>query len=147
MQSKASTVAAYLKQLPAEHRAVVSAVRNVVRANLPRGYQETMDYGMIAWVIPLSRYPNTYNGKPLMCAALARQKHGFSLYLMGAYKSPSLAAELKAGSKELGKRLDMGKSCIRFKKVDDLPLDVIGKVVAAVPVTTYLEHYEKVKRK
>lgn len=147
MQSKAATVAAYLKELPADQRATVSAVRKAVRANLPRGYEETMDYGMIAWVIPLRRYPNTYNGKPLCCAGLGVQKHGYSLYLMGAYMSPTLAAKLKAGFKAVGKRLDMGKSCIRFKRTDDLPLDVIGMVIAAIPVETYLEHYERVRGK
>jgi hypothetical protein len=142
MQSKATTVAAYLKSLPAERRAVVSAVRRAVNAHLPKGYHETMGYGMISWVIPLSRYPVTYNKQPLMFAALAAQKNGYSLYLMCAYMNKQLLEELRAGFAAAGQKLDMGKSCVRFKKLEQLSLDTVGRIIAAVPVEKYLAWYE-----
>jgi len=142
VKSQAATVEAYLAELPPERRAIVEAVREVVLANLPDGYRETMNWGMITYEIPLARYPDTYNGKPLMYAAIAAQKHHISLYLMGAYQDSEQETELKAGFANAGKKLDMGKSCVRFRKLEDLPLDVIGRVVASTSPDAFIAAYE-----
>ena len=140
--SQASTVDEYLGSLPPERREVISTVREVIRRNLPPGYEETMAWGMIGYGIPLERYPNTYNGQPLGYVALAAQKNHYSLYLMGVYGDPEREKWLAEEFRTAGKKLDMGKSCVRFKKLDDLPLDAIGKVVASVPPEKYIEIYE-----
>ncbi|MGO1053152.1 iron chaperone [Crossiella sp. CA198] len=142
MQSSADTVEEYLAELPADRREIVAAVREVVLANLPEGYAEGMDFGMICWHIPLSRYPKTYNGHPLGYVALASQKQYLSLYLMGIYGAADGAEEFRARFEATGRKLNMGKSCVRFKKLTDLPLDLIGEVVAQVPVERYIEIYE-----
>ena len=143
VQSKAKTVKGYLEELPQERRAVVSKLRDVVRRNLPAGYEEAMAYGMIAWQVPLARFPETYNGQPLMYAALAAQKSGYSLYLTCAYVDSKSKTALVQAFADAGKKLDMGKSCVRFRKLDDLPLEAIGKFIGAVPVKDYLSFHEK----
>ncbi len=143
MRSSVKTVAAYLKSLPAERRKVVAAVRRALRAKLPKGYQETMNWGMISYEVPLKAYPKTYNGRPLLYAGLAAQKNGYALYLMCAYAHAGTLAWLKDEYRKAGKKLDMGKACIRFRKLEDVPLDAIGKIVAATPLKTYIAHYEK----
>jgi hypothetical protein len=145
--SKATTVSAYLKELPAERRAVISTVRDVVRKNLPKGYREAMSFGMIAYEIPLETYPDTYNGHPLAYVALAAQKNYYTLYLMGAYADPKVGKSLAPQFKARGKKLDMGKSCLRFKSLDDLPLDVIGNVIAAIPVDQMVAFAKKAHTK
>jgi len=145
--STAATVEAYLAELPAERREVVSKVREVVKRNLPKGYNETMTSGMIAYGIPLSRYPNTYNGQPLGYVALAAQKNYYALYLMGPYMDADLGKQLEAAFKQAGKKMDMGKSCLRFKKLEDLPLDAVGRVVASMPPETLIAHHEAVHAK
>jgi hypothetical protein len=138
----AATVKAYLAQLPADRRAAIAAVRDVINANLPAGYEEGMQYGMIGWYVPLSRYPETYNGQPLGIAALASQKSYMALYLVGVYGDPDLAAWFRTAFSHAGKKLDMGKSCVRFKSLDALPLDVIGETIRRVPVDRFLAQYE-----
>lgn len=133
VMSKAKTVDAYLDELPEERRSAIAKVRDVVRKHLPKGYKEEMDYGMIVWTLPLETYPDTYNGKPLCCASLASQKNYNSLYLMGVYGDPKKEKELKDAFAKAGKKMDMGKSCLRFRKVEDLPLDAIGKIIASTP--------------
>ena len=145
--SKAASVSAYLEELPAERRAVVSAVRDVVVKNLPKGYQETMTSGMICYTVPRERYAETYNGQPLWYAALAAQKNYYVLYLMGAYANPKVGKSLASEFAKRGKKLDMGKSCVRFKKLDDLPLDVIGNVIASTPVDAMIGYAEKAKQR
>lgn len=145
--SKAATVAEYLKSLPTERRRVVSAVRSVVRKNLPKGYREAMGFGMITYGIPLKSYPHTYNGQPLCYAALAAQKNYYALYLMGAYADPSSGRKLAAGFRQRGKKLDMGKSCLRFKSLDDLPLDVIADTIASTPPEKMIAYVEKSRPK
>ncbi len=140
--NKATTVSDYLRALPADRRAVVSAVRKVIRANLPKGFREVMNWGMIAYEVPLARCPDTYNGKPLLYAAIAAQKHYFSIYLMCAYMDVQRLGELKQGFKQAGKRLDMGKSCIRFRNLEDLPLDAIGKAVGSMSVDEFVGRCE-----
>ncbi|WHT21252.1 DUF1801 domain-containing protein [Crossiella sp. CA-258035] len=142
MQSSANTVEDYLAELPPDRRETVAAVREVVLANLPEGYEEGMDFGMICWHVPLSRYPDTYNGHPLGYVALASQKQYLSLYLMGAYADGD---DFRARYEATGKKLNMGKSCVRFKKLADLPLELIGEVVAEVTPEQYIEIYEKAR--
>jgi hypothetical protein len=144
---KQITVDEYLGSLPENHRVVLEPVRETVRRNLPKGYQETMQGKFISYVIPLSRYPKTYNGHALWYVAITVQKNYYSLYLMAPYGDEKELSHLQEGFKRAGKKLDMGKSCIRFKKLDDLPLDVIGASVARVPVDEYVRRYESVKRK
>ena len=145
--STAATVEAYLAGLPEERRAVVAAVRDVVRRHLPEGYQETMNWGMISYEIPLERYPTTYNGQPLAYAALAAQKHHYALYLLGAYADPAQAARLAAAFAAAGKKLDLGKSCLRFRRLDDLPLDAIGEAIASTPPEALIARYEAARRR
>ena len=140
--SKAGSVDEYLAELPPDRRAVIGAVRDVVRKNLPAGYTEAMDWGMISYQLPLERYPNTYNGRPLSYAALAAQKHYFALYLPVVYQDGEQEAWLRREFASAGKKLDMGKSCVRFKRVEDLPLEVIAKVIASTPPEQYVQRYE-----
>lgn len=143
VSSKATTPAAYLASLPPEHRKVIEAVRAVVKKRLPKGYVESMNWGMLSYEIPLSRYPDTYNKQPLMYVALAAQKNNYALYLTGVSGETALMARLEAAYKAAGRKLDMGKSCLRFKTLDELPLDVIGDIVGAVSVEKRIEAEEK----
>ncbi|MFO7693965.1 MAG: DUF1801 domain-containing protein [Vicinamibacterales bacterium] len=145
--SKATTVADYLAELPADRRKAISSVRAVIRKRLPKGYQETIGYGMICYNVPLSRYPDTYNGQPLCYAALAAQKHYNAVYLMNVYGDAAEAKAFKAAFKKAGKKLDMGKSCVRFKTADDLALDAVGDAIAAVPVDGFIARYERARKK
>jgi hypothetical protein len=105
-----------------------------------------MNWGMISYEIPLARYPKTYNGQPLMYVALAAQKRYCSLYLMCAYQDSTQERLLKAGFERAGKRLDMGKSCIRFRRVEDLPLDIIARVVGSTTPEQFIAVYERVRK-
>jgi hypothetical protein len=137
VQSKAATVAEYLAELPDEQRAEIDAVREVVRANLPDGYVEGMLWGMITWHVPLEVSGKTYNGRPLGYVALAAQKRYCSLYLttvMGPGEE-----SFRTRYQATGKKLDMGKSCIRFKRSSDLALDVIGAEIARLSVPDFLD--------
>lgn len=147
VSSAASTVDQYLASLPPERRTAIARLRDVVNARLPRGYEEVMQYGTISWIVPASRLAETYNGQPLAVACLASQKHHMSLYLMAVYGDAKLATWFKAAFKAAGKKLDMGKSCVRFKAVDALPLDVIGEAVSRVPVDAYVARYEASRSK
>ncbi len=142
MQSKAATVNDYLDELDDERREAVSTVREVVLENLPEGYEEMMLFGMITYAIPLSIFPDTYNKQPLMYAALASQKRHMALYLTNVYGDGSVEAWFRERYKATGKRLDMGKSCVRFRKLDDLPLDLVGETIAKTPVDEFLEIYK-----
>jgi hypothetical protein len=141
------TVQEYLEALPADRRAVVSAVREIVLQNLPDGYQESIGAGMLAYSIPLERFPNTYNKQPLMYVALAAQKNYYSLHLLGVYMQPEREQWLRDAFARAGKKMDMGKACLRFKKLEDLPLDVIAQFVASIPPESYLSYYEQVRKK
>jgi hypothetical protein len=147
MKSQAATVDAYLLGLPEERREVVSEVRQVILRHLPAGYRETAQMGMIGYEIPLERYPDTYNGQPLVYLALAAQKNHFALYLSGLYQDAEKASRFREAYREAGKKLDMGKACLRFKKIADLPLDLIGEAVAATPPEEFIAQYERVRRK
>ena len=145
MQSKAGTVADYLNELPKDRREAIAKVRAVIRKNLPKGFVEQMSYGMIGYAVPHELYPAGYHcdpKQPLPFAGLASQKNHMALYLMTVYQSPDLELWLRQQFQARGKKLDMGKSCIRFKKLEDLPLEVIGEVVGRVSLADYIIHYE-----
>ena len=144
---KPATVSEYLSGLTPEERADIQKVRGVIRNNLPRGYKENVQYGMICYSIPLSRYSETYNGQALCYAGLAAQKNYRSLYLMSVYSAEDELRRFKEAWKTTGKKLDMGRSCIRFKSADDLPLPLIGKTIARTTVDAFIEGYEKARAK
>ena len=143
MQSDALTVDDYLDELPDDRRAAVSAVREVVLANLPAGMVESMNWGMISYEVPLETFPDTYNGQPLSYAAIASQKQHMAVYLMGIYGSETLRERFETDYRATGKRMDIGKSCVRFRTLDDLPLDLVGDAVGALTLDEYLAFYEE----
>ena len=145
--SKATTVDSYLDELPPERRAIVASVRDLIRRNLPEGYRETMNWGMISYELPLERYPNTYNKQPLGYAALAAQKNSYTLYLHCVYQSEKQRQWLEREFKKAGKKLDMGKSCVHFKRLEDLPLDVIAQAIGSTPPPKFIEQYEASRKK
>ncbi len=147
VKSTALTVEEYLHELPPDRRDVVAEVRRTILENLPEGYVESMNWGMISYEIPLETYPETYNDQPLGYAALASQKRHYSLYLMGAYADSAQETQIVEGFKKAGKKLDMGKSCVRFRKLDDLPLDVIGRVIASTTPEQLISRYEESRMK
>jgi Domain of unknown function (DU1801) len=142
MNRGATTVAEYLAGLDDATRSALQAVRKVVNANIPSGFKEGLLFGMIGWAIPLSVFPDTYNGQPLGIVALAAQKNHLALYLMGVYGDVAVKRWFEAAYKKSGKRLDMGKSCLRFKQASDLPLDVIAEVVARVSPDALIAAHE-----
>ena len=143
MQSDATSVAQYLAELPADRRAAIEAVRQTILANLPEGYEEAMNWGMITYQVPFDRYPNTYNGQPLAYAALASQKNYMAVYLTGIYAADETRQAFEAAYRATGKRFDVGKSCVRFRKLDDLPLSLIGESVARFGVDEFIAQAEK----
>ncbi len=146
MQSKAQTVTDYLAELPDDRRAAIDAVRKVIRKNLPKGYEEGMQYGMIGYYVPHTLYPPGYHcdpKQPLPFAGLASQKNHMAVYLTCVYGDEKTEASFRKAWAKTGKKLDMGKSCIRFKKVDDLALDVLGDAIARVPPADYIKRYER----
>ena len=142
VKSKATTVPEYLKSLPEDRRGVVSTMRDLILKHLPKGYRETINWGMLSYEIPLERFPDTYNGQPLSYLCLAAQKNYYVLHAMCVYYDAKREAWLKSEFKKAGKKLDMGKACIRFKKLQDLPLDVIAQVIAATTPEQYIARYE-----
>jgi len=145
VSSKAATVADYLAELPADRRAEIETVRDLVNQVLPPGYVERMNWGMIVWEVPLELSGPTYNGQPLAYVALAAQKNANSLYLNCVYASADRTKRLKAAASAGGKKLDMGKSCIRFKRADQLPLDVIRDEVASTSPDEFAAIYDAVR--
>ena len=149
MQSKAATVPAYLASLPPDRRAAIEAVRKVILKNLGKDYEEGMQYGMIGYYVPHRVFPAGYHcdpAKPLCFAALASQKNSMSLYLMCIYGDADHAKWFKSAWAKSGKKLDAGKSCIRFKKPDDLALDVIGEAIRRIPARKYVERYLTIRQ-
>jgi len=132
------SVAAFLDRLPADRRKEVEQVRKVIKKNLPAGYVEVMTKGMIVYEVPLAVYPDTFNGQALWYVALASERSYVSLHLMPVYGSPVLAKKLSDGFAAAGKKLDMGKACIHFQHADDLALDTVGEIVAAVPMEKWI---------
>lgn len=149
MQSKATTVDQYLASLPEDRRAAISAVRNVILENLDEGYEEGMQYGMIGYYVPHEVYPAGYHAnpkQPLPFASLASQKSHMAVYLMCVYGQPEHEKWFCEAWAKTGKKLDMGKSCVRFKKLEDVALDVIGEAIRRAPAKAYIAHYESVIR-
>jgi hypothetical protein len=146
MQSKATTVAQYLAELPEERRRALEAVRRVILENLDKDYEEGMQYGMIGYYVPHRVYPAGYHcdpRQPLPFAGLASQKNHMALYLMCVYGDGAQAAWFRQAWAGSGKKLDMGKSCVRFKKLEDLALDVVGEAVRRVPARKYIQQIEE----
>lgn len=145
MQSKATTVKEYLASLPEERRKAIEAVRQVILKNLDKDYEEGMQYGMIGYYVPHKVFPAGYHcdpKQPLPFACLASQKNHMALYVMGCYGSPEGEKKFRDDWAKTGKKLDMGKSCIRFKKWDDLALDVIGRTIKSMPAKKYIAQYQ-----
>jgi len=142
VQSSAATVAEYLDSLPAERRAIVAAVRGLVNAHLPAGYDETMRWGMISWEVPLSRYPDTYNGSPLSVVALAAQTRYTSLYLSCVPIAADAEATLRAAYDAAGLPLDLGKSCLRFRSLDAFLPEAVIPILERATVEEFIASYE-----
>lgn len=143
VSSAARTVDEYLEQLPAERREVATALRKLVRDHLPPGYVEAMNWGMPCYEVPLSRHADTRNGQPLGYVAFAAQKNAYSLYLMGVYGDPAREARLRAGFDRIGRKPDIGKSCVRFRKLEHLPLEEIGELIASISVDELIAAHER----
>jgi hypothetical protein len=140
--SNVKTPAQYIASLPADRAKTIATVRAHVNKHIPRGYEECLVWGTIGWTIPLSRFPDTYNKQPLCYVAVSSQKNYCSLYMMGAYWGTTQLEQLKAAFKAAGKKLDMGKCCVHFETPEDLPLEAIGKLIAAISSEKWIEMYE-----
>lgn len=148
MQSQAATVEKYLAELPDDRRRALEVVRQVILTNLDKDYEEGMQYGMIGYYVPHRVYPAGYHCDPAQAvcfAGLASQKNHMSLYLMCVYGNGSHAKWFQEAWAKTGKKLDMGKSCVRFKKLEDLALDVIAEAIRRVPAKKYIAHYESAR--
>lgn len=147
MQSKATTVDAYIAELPADRQKVIAKLRSVIKKNLPKGFKEGMGYGMMGWSVPHSIYPAGYHCNPkdpLPFMGLASQKNSINLYHMGIYADPKLLKWFQdAHVKASPKKLDMGKSCIRYKKPEDIPFDLIGELAKKMTPDEWITIYEK----
>ena len=147
MHSDATTVEDYLAALPADRREALTAIRDTVNANLDDGFAEGMEYGMVTWAVPLERYPTTYNGKPLGVVSLASQKNHMALYLMCLYADDGLEEWFRRQYVDRGMRLDLGKSCVRFTSLDEVPLDVLGELLRRVTPEQHIARYEQSRAK
>lgn len=146
-KNSSTTVAKFLAGLPAERRREVERVWEVVRRHVPAGYEEVISKNMLLYQVPLERYADTYNGRPLWYVALASEKAYLSLHLMPAYGDAAQARRLEDGFRAAGKKLDMGKACIHFRNADDLALDVIGEVVASTSVDRWVQIAQAARRR
>ena len=129
-----------------EQRSVIYPVRSLILTHLPSGFVESINWGMLSYEVPLEIYPHTYNKKPLNYIGLAVQKQYYSLYLMHAYMDKNVYQTLMNAFESSGKKLSPGKSCIRFKKVEDLPLDLIGSIIASYSVESFISAYEEARK-
>ena len=139
MKSTATTIQEYLTEMPDDRREAIKNVRKTILANLPEGYEEALNWGMITYQVPLEVYPDTYNKKPLMYAALANQKNHMAVYLTGIYMDEDLYQGFEEKYRNTGKRYDVGKSCVRFGKLEDLPLELIGESIGAISMEDFIE--------
>ncbi len=138
MKSKAKTIHEYLAEMPPDRRKAIKKVRKTILENLPSGYEEALNWGMITYQVPLEVYPDTYNKKPLMYAALANQKNHMAVYLTAIYMDEKLSQDFEKSYRETGKRYDAGKSCVRFRKLDDLPLPVIADSIRSMDMEEFI---------
>ena len=147
MQSKAETVKEYLESVPEERQKQFKKLRSIIKKNLPKGFKETMSYGMIGYVVPHKLYPDGYHCKPelpLPFVNLASQKNFVAIYHSGIYADPKLMKWFTTEfPKHSDRKLDMGKSCIRFKKIDEIPMELIGELMTKMTVEDWIEIYEK----
>jgi hypothetical protein len=146
MMSKAGTVAEYIASLPEDRREAIVAVRDTILKNLPKGFEENMRWGMISYEVPLGVYPDTYNKQPLCYVGLASQKNYMTCYLMSAYADSVQEKKLRDDYTKAGKKLDFGKSCLRFKDINDVLLDTVGAIVASTEMEKYVEHAKQARR-
>lgn len=142
-KSNAKTVAEYLHELPDERKKIIQSVRKVIRKNLPKGVCETMNWGMIAYEIPLKIHPKTHNGKPLLYAALGSQKNYLVLHSPAIYLDKKTEAEFRKQTKADGKKLSLGCGCIRFQKADDLSFKAVAGMIGGMTVKGYIEMFQK----
>ena len=151
MQSRAATVEEYISGLPTDRQIAISALRKIILRNLPRGFKEEMSYGMIGYVVPHSIYLAGYHcnpSLPLPFAGLASQKNAISFYHMGIYSNPTLLKWFTEAYEKAGVgKLDMGKSCIRFKKLENIPLQLIGELAGKLTVQDWIKIYEDALKK
>lgn len=145
-RSRPRTVRGFLASLSNGMREEVVFVRDLINRSIPKGYLESYAYGMITWSVPLSVYPHTYNKQPLGLAALGVRKDGLTLHLFGAYASPELRQRLEEGFANAGKKLDMGKGCLRFRTRADLALEVIEEAIGALTPADFVGVYEDARR-
>lgn len=145
MHSDAKTIKEYLSGLPEDRREDIQVIRQIILDNLPKGYEEVINWGMITYQVPLEVYPDTYNKKPLMYAALASQKNHMAVYLTGIYMDDKKRSVFETSYKATGKRYDVGKSCVRFRKIDDLPLSLIGETIASIPIDEFVNQTKQVR--
>ncbi|PCJ62150.1 MAG: hypothetical protein COA79_05530 [Planctomycetota bacterium] len=143
VQSKAKTIPSYLKEITPQNKKLIQEVREVILKNIDPLFEENMNWGMISYEIPLKIYPDTYNKKPLMYMALAAQKNNISLYLMCTYQNEKLNDQLLKGFDNIDKKPNMGKSCIRFKQTEDIPLKVIGKIIKKITLKKFIKNFEE----
>ena len=143
MRSDATTVEDYLASLPDDRRTALETVRQTILEHLPEGLVETMAWGMISYVVPLETFPDTYNGEPLVHTALANQKQHMSVYLNAIYGDERIREEFEVAYRATGKRYDVGKSCVRFRRLDDLPLDVVGQAVGSTSAQELIAQHER----
>ncbi len=148
MQSKATTVEAYIAELPEDRKKAITDLRKVIKKNLPKGFKEVMGYGMMGYSVPHSLYPAGYHCNPkdpLPFIGLASQKNFIAVYHMGIYADPKLLKWFTdAHAKASSKKLDMGKSCMRYKKPEDIPYELIGELASKISVDEWIEQYETV---
>ena len=148
MQSKATSPDEYVEQMPAERKEAFKKLRAVIKKNLPKGFKEEMNYGMIGYVVPHSKYPAGYHCDPklpLPFMNIASQKNFIAVYNMGIYGNPALLKWFtEAHAKASPKKLDMGKSCIRYKKPEDIPFDLIGQLASKISPDEWIAQYESV---
>lgn len=147
VSTSTTTPTDYLASLPPDRRNIISAVRDLILQNLPEGYQETINWGMLSYEVPLETYPDTYNKKPLSYIGLAAQKNYNSLYLMSVYQDPADYQELMNAFDQLGVKPDMGKSCIRFKNLEQLPSETISRLIAKTSVSDFIETTKALQNK
>jgi len=145
-KSTTKTVKEYIEELPEYRRETIEKVRELILKHLPEGYQETINWGMISYEIPLDRYPDTYNNQPLSYLGLAAQRNYNALYLMPVYQDEELEEWLSEEFEKANKKMDMGRSCLKFQTVDDLPIEAITKIIAHQTPDEFIESYEE-KRK
>lgn len=147
MRGTAESIEEFLAALDPDRRADVERVRRTILDHLPEGFEEGFNWGMITYQVPLERYPDTYNGQPLMVAALAAQKRHLSLYLIGIYADEEARDRFEEAYRATGKRYDVGKSCVRFRTLDDLPLDLVGESIASMTVEGFIEKTEAARQR